>query len=204
MRSRIAVAGLVGGLVLFFWGFLSHVVIGLVEEGVDAMPAQVEASVSDTLRSAPVPSGLYAVPGIEKEDRKDSEARAAWEAKVRQGPNALVVVQAGPGEPMSTTQLVRELLTDVVIALVAAMLLSCTAGCCTTLLSRTGFVAALGLLLGMAHGVRYWNWYHFPPAFTLWSMLDYLIAMTLVGLAVALIVKPKACVPPSGGVASPS
>lgn len=204
MRARIAVAGLVGGLVLFFWGFLSHAVIGLGEAGMDVMPAQAETAVVDTLRSESVPSGMYFVPGVDMERWEEPEVKAAWEAKLRQGPSALLVVHAGPGEPMSATQLVRELLTDVVIALIAAMLLSSAAGCCTTLPSRIGFVAALGLLLGMAHNVRYWNWYHFPPTFTLCSMLDYLIAMTLVGVAVALIVKPKACAPSSGGVASPS
>ena len=204
MRSRIAVAGLAGGLVLFFWGFLSHVVIGLGDAGMSALPEPADATLADTLRAQAVPSGMYFIPGVDMKRIREAEVKSAWEAKIRQGPTALVVVHAGPGEPMSSGQLVREFLTDVVIALIAAMLLSCTAGCCTTLLCRVGFVSALGLLLGMAHNVRYWNWYHFPPKFTIASMADYLIAMTLVGLAVALIVKPRASAPSSGGVASPS
>jgi hypothetical protein len=93
---------------------------------------------------------------------------------------------------MGVGVMVSGFVIDLLSALLAAALLSCAAGgCCDTYFKRVGFVASLGVFLGlMAHGT-YWNWMNFPADYTLLFIVDVVIGWTLVGLAIAGVVKAE-------------
>jgi hypothetical protein len=93
---------------------------------------------------------------------------------------------------MGVGVMVSGFVIDLLSAMLAAALLSCAAGgCCDTYFKRVGFVASLGVFLGlMAHGT-YWNWMNFPADYTLLFIVDVVIGWTLVGLAIAGVVKAE-------------
>ena len=63
MAKRIVLAGVLGGLALFLWGSLSHIVLGLGEVGIREIPPAQEQGVLETLRPGLREPGFYFFPG---------------------------------------------------------------------------------------------------------------------------------------------
>ena len=62
MAKRVVIAGILGGLVMFFWLFVAHEFLGLGEMGVREIPN--EAVVLSAMQSAISEPGLYIYPGF--------------------------------------------------------------------------------------------------------------------------------------------
>ena len=60
-------------------------------------------------------------------------------------------------------------------------------------------VGLMGVFEWLDINVSYWNWYKFPTAFTVASLVEQLIGWTLAGLVMALILRPR---PGTDGVGS--
>ena len=67
MTKRIVVAGVVAGLVLFFWSFISHMVLPLGEVGISSLPA--DETVSAALRNNIVKKNVATVNQPQKVSR---------------------------------------------------------------------------------------------------------------------------------------
>ena len=91
---------------------------------------------------------------------------------------------------MSPGQLMFQALTDVVLGVLLAFLLSKVAASLGSFGARVAFVAGVGLIAGVALLVPYWNWYGFPTNFTVASLADQLIAFCVAGLILAAFIKP--------------
>ena len=189
MRKLVAVV--VAGLVLFSWGAISHVVLGLGDAGLESVPASADATFAGLPSQGMTEAGLYFFPSMTEEEQNDPAAMEAWKKKVAVEPSGIVVYAPSGVVPMSPGTFGIELATDLVIAALALFLLCCAAGCCRTLVSRVLFVAMLGALSSIARDVPFWNWYGFPVTFTVAQIVDSIIGMALVGLVLALIAKPS-------------
>ena len=66
---RIVIAGVLGGLVLFFWGFVSHMFLPLGEMGHE-MPKNEDAVLA-VLKENLGEEGYYFIPGISAEQYED-------------------------------------------------------------------------------------------------------------------------------------
>ena len=88
-------------------------------------------------------------------------------------------------------QLLAEFATNVMSSLLAAVLVSLAIDSLGSFLKRAFFVSILGLSAGIAVNVPYWNWYGFPAVFTLAEMLEHLIGFAIVGIVIAIILKPR-------------
>ena len=64
MTKRILLAGIVGGLALFIWGALSHMVLGLGDAGMQYLPQQ--QPVMQALQASVPQSGFYMFPQGDK------------------------------------------------------------------------------------------------------------------------------------------
>jgi large-conductance mechanosensitive channel len=179
MSKRILLAGLVGGVALFFWGFLSHAVLGLGQVGMRFLPQ--EQAVVEPLKAAVPQRGLYYFP------QEDAEGKIAPDKAG--GPYGILIYHPTGASPMMTGQLINEFILNVIQALIAAFLLSLAVGL-TGYASRVGVVFVLGVLSGLATNVEYWNWYGFPANYTLAAVVDEIIGFLVVGLIVAALVKP--------------
>ena len=61
MKGRLLIAGVLAGLLAFFWGFVSHELIGLGESSMKGIPNEpaVLTALSDNIKE----SGFYFFPG---------------------------------------------------------------------------------------------------------------------------------------------
>jgi hypothetical protein len=180
MTKRILLAGLLGGLALFFWGGLSHMVLGLGEVGVQTLPQA--QPVIDSLKASVSQPGFYLFPW-------DASGKLAPEKE--NGPYGVLIYHPTGATTMMTVLLVRECILNILQALVAAFLLSLATGL-KEYPSRVGFVLLLGLISAAGTNIEYWNWYGFPTNYTAATVLDKLIGFLVVGLITAALVKSSA------------
>lgn len=186
--SRIAVAALLGGIVLFVWGALSHMALGLYDSSFSQLPRE-EALLTQLKADVTVP-GLYFFPWMDPAKASDTAYAEAWEQKAKEGPSGLLVYRPRGGAAMTTPQLLVELASNVGCALVAAFLLALLADRLTTYFSRVVFVALLGLLPVLSISVSYWNWYGFPMPFLVAEAIDNVAGFALMGMAIAAVLRP--------------
>ena len=180
MGKRILLAGLLGGVALFFWGFLSHVVLRLGDVGIQSLPQ--DHAVIESLNAAIPASGFYFFPPV--------NASGQMAPDQANGPHGILIYHPSGASTMMTRQLINEFILNVIQALVAAYLVSLATGL-TKYSSRVGLVLVLGVLSSIATNVEYWNWYGFPGNYTIAIMADKIIGFLAVGLIVAALVKPS-------------
>lgn len=196
MKSgRIILAAILGGIALFIWGAISHMVLPLGEVGIRELPN--EDAVVTALRGNVQEAGFYFFPGMGQEGaNKTNEQRQAmmdkWTEKYRQGPLGILIYKPAGQEPLSPGQLLTELLSDIIAVLIAAFVFSKAVGNLPKLGTRVLFVALLGLLTGIVVDVSYWNWYGFPTSYMLAQLADQFIGFAIVGLIVSWRLKPAA------------
>jgi hypothetical protein len=188
---RVLLGGVVGGVILFMWGFVSHMLTPLGRVGIKTIPD--EPAVLASLKTAIPEPGLYLFPGMDLSGPMSDSEQKAMAAKYRTGPSGFLVFTPGGRDIMTPVQLLGELGSNVLTALLAACLLTFVSG---KYLARVGFVTLLGLVGWLSINVSYWNWYNFPTDYTLASLVDELIGFLLLGFILPAIVKPaKAAVP---------
>lgn len=190
MTKKILLAGVLGGLVIFIWSALSHMVFGLGDAGIRTFPD--EAQMIAAIREGVPEPGFYFFPGMDTTRKLSAEEQKQWEEKYSNGPTGIMILQPKGSDPMMARQLPTELASNIFCALIAACLLSQTLAAGGTFLGRVGFVALLGLFASVTIDVSYWNWYAFPASYTLSVMADAVIGHALAGLVLAAIVKPRA------------
>jgi hypothetical protein len=186
MTKRILIAGVVGGIVMFVWGAVSHMVLPIGEMGLDSLPN--EDALMSAMKSSIPGAGMYFFPGMDMHEEMSKEEEAAWTAKYKAGPTGLVVYHPGGEDALAPTMLVKELLSNVACALIAASIVSSAGGAFG---KRVKIVAMLGLFAWFSISVSHWIWYRFPAAYAVGELLDQAIGWTLAGLAIAKIVKPS-------------
>jgi hypothetical protein len=183
---KVIIGGIVAGLVVFIWGFVSHVILPLGEVGIRQIPNEdaVVGAVKDSI-SEP---GFYFFPGMDLRRKPTEEEERAWTAKYAAGPSGVLIYHPQGETPMSPRQLGTEALTNIIAAWIAALLIWQVAG---GFGARVLFVTLLGLFSWVTISVPYWNWYRFPADFTIAEAIDQIVGWLLAGLVLAAIVKPK-------------
>jgi len=183
--KKVIFGAIFGGLAMFGWGFVSHIVLPLGEIGMSQLPA--EAPVLSTLSAEIDRSGVYFFPGMDPATATEAETKA-WEEEYRKGPSGLLVYTAEGQEPMAPVRLAKQLGGDVLAALCGAILLW-LAGM-ASYLSRVVFVTLIGIAAWASINLPYWNWYGFPTDFTLAAGADTTLGWLAAGLVMGLIVRP--------------
>ncbi len=189
--TRILIGGVVAGIVIFFWGFVAHMLLPLGELGLRAIPK--EDDLTAAIKKEVHDPGLYLVPGRDMSKSQTQEEMEAYTAKITKGPYGFMVIYPDGRDVSISKRLPIELGTNVVCALLAAILVSQL---------RPGFgvrvasVTLVGILASIMTLVPYWNWYGFPTDFTLAQIVEHTVAWLLAGIVLALIVRPSPKAPP--------
>jgi hypothetical protein len=183
---RILIAGIVGGIVMFAWGAVGHMFLGVGEFGVKSMPN--EDAVVACMKSNIPDAGLYFAPGMDMTRRPTDEEFAAWSAKYEAGPNVFLVYRPTGMEPMSPHQLGIELLSNILAALVGAFMLSFVQ---PSFLKRVLVATGIGIAAWLSVNVSYYDWYRFPANFVASELIEQGVGWALSGAAMALIVRSK-------------
>jgi hypothetical protein len=178
--KRIGIASLVGGVVLFIWVIISW---GFVPWHRPAtLPDQ--GAVTSVLADTATESGIYQFPGrVESTDEEHAEAADGPESA------GWLMYKSGGGMPV-WIQFVVGFVLEVLVAAVIAGLLTMAAPALPGFASRLGFVMLIGVLMVVGTNLMNWNWMHFPFRFTLEAAADTLVASLLLGIVLAIIVKP--------------
>jgi hypothetical protein len=186
MAKRIILGAILGGIVLFNWGYVAHMVLPTGQMGVHAI--HDEAAVMDTVRSTIKEPGFYVFPGMENcKEASESQQQAVME-KAKQGPVGVLIVRPQGSEILLPSLLARQFGTNVVCSLLAALLLAqIRAG--ASYWTRVGFVTVLGLFAFATVVVPYWNWYYFPADFVATEAIEHVVGWFLGGLVLAAVVR---------------
>lgn len=179
MSGRVILAAIVGGIAMFFWGFLSHTVLGLGEYGISAL-SNDQAVIESVQTATGGKDGLYVAP-------------SAMPETATSGPTLFLVyrheMKMGPDMSAMLPQMGGELAIDIVESFILAGLLSLTL---LGFMGKVGWAAAAGLMSGLATLGSYHIWYGFPAEYTAASLIDEVICFLLAGIVIALILPRRA------------
>ena len=185
--KRIVLAALVGGLLMFVWGAVSHMATPLGEAGFKSIPSTTEAPVIEALRANVPDDGLYMFPGMDQLARGDEKAQEEWMRRYAAGPSGLLIYHPQGGATLGPKLLATELLTNILAVALAAW----AAAHARTFGRRLALVTAFGLAAWLSIEASYWNWYGFPTTYVLAQLVDQVAGFFFAGLAVAKIVRPE-------------
>ena len=93
MAKRVVIAGILGGVVIFLWGYLAHTVLGLGEVGIKELSN--EQAVVGALRASTSEPGFYFFPGVGMTTGASPEQMRAAMQKTAGGPYGIVIWQIG-------------------------------------------------------------------------------------------------------------
>lgn len=187
MNKKILLSGIAGGVMLFIWGAVSHMALGLGESSMKSM--QNEDTVIAAMKENMKEPGLYLFPGGAPSNNMTAEQQAEFMRKWEQGPSGFLVFHPAGMPGMGAKTLLTELASNIAAALIAAYLLAQALSSLPGLGSRVLFVTLIGVIPFLAISVSYWNWYGFPASFTFGELIEQGVGFALAGVAMAMIMK---------------
>jgi len=178
---RIAVAALLGAIVIFIWQFVSHMLLPIGEMGFRA--PQNESVVLQAASSGLPDSGMYLLPWLAPEKMNDAAAVQGWTERAKNNPFLFVVV--APSNTL-VTSMVPELAKQFVINLLGALLVAFVlAGTAWGFGMRVAGATIFGVFGWLLDTVPMWNWYKFPADYVVGNLLDQGIGWLLAGIIIA-------------------
>ena len=193
MNFRVLIAGIAGGIAIFLWGFIAHMLLPLGQAGIRALP--FEDKVLPAISASVKESGLYLFPWPESSPGNplpmSQQAQQTAGEMYKTAPHGLLLFHPPGGAMLTGGQLATEFATNCVTALIAAALVAWLVGSLNSFASRVLFVATIGLTAAVAVNVPIWNWYQFPSAFILAEMLEHVVGFAAAGLVIAALIKPS-------------
>jgi hypothetical protein len=190
MAKRILLAGILGGIAMYAWSFIAHMVLPLGTTGISEIPNEpaVLSAMQASLGSRP---GLYMFPGMglgPNPSMKDmNAAMPEYVKKLATNPQGMLLYHPPGAKAMEPRQLLTEFATEVVEALLAAWLLSRTR--LASYAARVGFVFVVGLTAAITTNIPYWNWYGFPGNYTAAYVGMQMVAFLVAGLVAASVLR---------------
>jgi hypothetical protein len=192
MKFRVLIAAIGGGVAIFLWGFIAHMLLPLGQAGMRALP--FEDKVLPAISASVKESGLYLFPWPESSPGTplpmSQQAMQAAGELYKTAPHGLLLFHPPGGAVLTGRQLATEFVTNCLTALIAASLVSWLVGSLPSFAARVLFVTIIGLSAAVAVNVPYWNWYEFPTVFTLAEMLEHVVGFGVAGLVIAALIKP--------------
>jgi hypothetical protein len=188
MTKRIILAGVLGGIAMFIWTSIAHILLPLGEAGIREIPN--ESSVVSAMQSSiGEQRGLYIFPGLgigpNPTRQQKKEAMKSLPEKYANNPSGLLMYHPA-GRPFMLGQglgieFATELLESILVVFLLAQAQLVSFG------ARVGFVIVAGILAAIATNVSYWNWYGFPCVYTASYMFIQIVGFICVGVVAALV-----------------
>jgi len=187
---KILLAGILGGIAMFIWTSIAHLVLPLGEAGIGEIPNE-SAVLSAMQSNIGDQTGLYIFPGMgvgkNPTRQEKSEAMKHMAEKIAANPSGILMYHA-PGRPFTLGKsLGIELATELLEAILVVFLLTQTR--IASFGGRVGFVLVAGILAAIATNVSFWNWYGFPSVYVGSYMFIQVIGFLCVGIVAALVLR---------------
>lgn len=189
MGGRMVWAALLGGIALFLWGFVAHMVLHLAENQTHPLQGDRAANTESIRRLAPEP-GVYMNPWCPP-DASEAEQQATVERmKVEPLVFAVVAPQGMPQGFELAPVLVRELGICIALSLIAVFLVV-VAGGLSGLVSRIAFCVLLASFGFIQTDAKYMLWYHFPSGWSIAQLVEKLVGGAVLGLVIHFVLGKK-------------
>jgi hypothetical protein len=185
---KIIIAGIVGGILIFVWSFVSHMVLPVGHWGVQSFPVPGNEALQAVINANIQHEGLYAYPGVENMDTlmTDQAAKAAYEEKYKAGPSGILIVVPKGESMFSINKLLRELGSDVAAAILGALIIFW--GVDRSSLFRTfGMSIALGLMAWFLISTSYNIWYRFPRDLIIGEAITEVAGFAIAGIGFYIV-----------------
>jgi len=184
--KRYLLGALLGGLVVFFWGFLAHTVLPLGEIGM-GQPTDEKLLLTALQSGLPAQQGVYFLPWMDSAKMADEAAMAEYALRTKTNPYALVIYQPiGRDATDMGAQLGLQWLGDTLAAGLLAWLVVAvggTLGRAMTVATAVSVFAWLGTLGPFV------NWYRFPLDFALANLVEQWIGWVLAAMAIRWVMR---------------
>jgi hypothetical protein len=192
--KNILIGGVVGGIILFFWGWLAWTVLPL--HNASMRPIENEDRVTEVLATNLGTHGVYTFPAMPQDPDVSAEeqqlAMDEWAKKYQRGPVGMVIYNPRGADPMMPSQMATGFVIDLIAALIAAWLLSRSTAENASFLARVAYCGTLGVLVSLSSHLMSWNWLDFPLDYTSAMVTDVVVSWILAGLGIAAFVKAPA------------
>lgn len=190
MTKRILLAGILGGIAMFLWSSIAHIVLPLGMTGIKEIPNE-QGVISSLQTQLGGTSGFYIFPGMglgpSPTREQQNAAMKEYEQKLAANPSGMLIYHPPGAKALTPGQLVTEFLTEFVEVLLVAFLLAQTN--LASFASRLGFVTVAGIMAAVTTNIPYWNWYGFPSNYTAAYMMIEIVGYIVAGLVVATVIK---------------
>lgn len=185
---RTLLAAIVGGLIVFVWGYVSHVQLNLAESTIKPVPK--EEAVHNLLKDTIKEPGIYGIPYCSPAVEKDATQKAEWEKKYQAG-NAILIRGRDNEQSMAPQTLMYQGAACVVGALILALFIGAgtsAAGAVTRLFAG----AAIGVFAWVSQDAPNWIWYRFPWDYEQAVLINSVVGWAAAAFVMALILKKPA------------
>ena len=175
MNKRVLLAGVLGGLAMFVWTFLAHMVLPLGEAGVKQIDN--DEPLLGAMRSTLSSPGFYLYPKM-----APGNDPAEYQHKLATGPSGMLIYL--PHRDFSFgAALGTEFVSELLQALLATLVVSSISA--ATFTARVSWYGVIGIIAAAATNLSYWNWYGFPSMYTAVYMLTIWLGYICAGLVAA-------------------
>jgi len=185
---KIIVAGIVGGILIFAWSSVAHMMLPFVHWGVQSYPVAGNETLQAAIGSSIQHEGLYFYPGTENWETKlmDPVGGAAYAEQYKAGPSGILIVVKKGESHVSINQLLREFGTDAAAAMLAALIIFW--GVDRSSLFRTvGMSIALGLMAWFLISASYNIWLRFPRDYVIGEAITEVVGLTIAGIGFYIV-----------------
>jgi hypothetical protein len=193
MAKRILLAGVLGGIAMFFWSSLAHIVFPLGETGVGEIPNEsaVLTAMHASLGDHP---GLYLFPATGAPPNATRQERNAamqqYGQKLAANPSGLLIYHPPGANALTPRQLVTEFANELLESIILGFLLAQMR--LTSFGGRVGVAVLAGLMASITTNISYWNWYGFPTSYTIAYLGVEWVGFSVAGIVAALVLGKKA------------
>ena len=189
--ARLLVASLASGFALFFWGFLSWVILPWHTHTFDQ--AADEVQFGQVLSGSLPQTGTYLLPMIPA-GKMNEQTQATFAERRQAGPIAIVHFRKEGGPPMEPMMFAYGIVINIAMGACASLILWLIRGAAMAYQDRVTLIVLVGLFGAIAtYGVE-WNWLIRTDIYTLVNIADQLVGALIVGLIVAAIIPSGAMV----------
>lgn len=171
--ARCIKAGILGGIVLFIWSFISWTMLPWHTMSMHNFKSDV--AMEQAIQANAPESGIYVLPSMQQVEGMQNKTQA-------QGPMVFASIHLG-GMPSSMAMPIGiSLITQIVAAILVAWMLTRTK---LNYFGKLGFVILFAITVCVIKDVPAWNWFKFDTQYTLVMVADTLIGWFLAGLVLA-------------------
>jgi len=182
---RGILAAVVGAVLMMVWGSVVWMVLHLYPhdgfKNSDVVQASFKASGAET--------GVYWVPSPPGTEDQESQEWKDFSRKYEEGPRAMVIYRAEGAGAMDFSFMIKGFCVLLLSCFIVALMLDRFA--IKSLMGRVLFCTTIGLVVAIYSNGNNWAFYWYPQGWTIIAIIDNLVAWTLAGVGMGLIMKPR-------------